>query len=117
MRHDDLVYVGQMVDVARKLDERRARLSREKFDADEDVQLALTHLIQTLGEVARRLSPAFCAAHPEIPWSAIVGMRHKIVHDYLSIDLDLVWDVVALEIPALVPKLAALLPSEHCQND
>ena len=110
MRHDDLVYVGQMVDVARKLDERRARLSREAFDADEDVQLALTHLIQTLGEVARRLSPAFCAAHPEVPWTAIVGMRHKIVHDYLSVDFDLVWDVVTIEVPALLPKLAALLP-------
>jgi uncharacterized protein with HEPN domain len=110
MQHDDLVYVGQMVDVARKIDERNQRLTRESFDADEDARLALAHLVQTLGEAARRVSSAFCNAHPEIPWSAIVGMRHRIVHDYLSVDFDLVWDVTTHEIPTLLPKLHALLP-------
>jgi uncharacterized protein with HEPN domain len=73
MQHDDLVYVGQMVDVARKIDARRRRLDRERFDVDEDLRLALAHLVQTLGEAARRVSATFCATHPEIPWSAIVA--------------------------------------------
>lgn len=110
MRHDDLVYVGQMVDVAGKIEERARRLDRAAFDADEDVRLALAHLVQTLGEAARRVSSDFRAAHPEIPWQAIVGMRHKIVHDYLAVDWDLVWDVTAFEIPRLLPRLRLLLP-------
>ncbi len=110
MRHDDLVYVGQMVDVASKIDERGQRLDRVSYDADEDVRLALAHLVETLGEAARRVSKEFSAAHPEIPWQQIVGMRHKIVHDYLTADADLVWDVTAFEIPKLLPLLRALLP-------
>ena len=39
-------------------------------------------------------------------------MRHKIVHDYLTVDFDLVWDVTSYEIPTLLPKLRALLPGE-----
>lgn len=109
MQHDPLVYVGQMVDVARKIAERIARLDRASFDADEDARLALTHLVQTLGEAARRVPAAIRERHRAIPWPEIVGMRHKIVHDYLTIDFDLVWDVVSVEIPKLLPELESLL--------
>jgi uncharacterized protein with HEPN domain len=110
MQHDDLVYVGQMVDLARRIEERVQRLDRATYDQDEDVRLALTHLIQTLGEAARRVGTPFRAAHPEIPWAAIVGMRHKIVHDYLFVDFDLVWDVSSYEIPRMLPALRTLAP-------
>ena len=112
MRHDAAVYVGQMVDVARKILERARRLSRESYDSDEDVRLALTHLVQTLGEASRRVPETIRASHPGIPWSEIIGMRHKIVHDYLTVDFDLVWDVATVEIPSLLPKLEELLDEE-----
>lgn len=110
MQHDDHVYVGQMFDLGRKIDDRVRALDRADFDADEDVRLALTHLIQTLGEAARRVSAEFQMAHPEVPWSEIIGMRHKIVHDYLSVNFDLVWDVSRHEVPRL---LALLVPLVH----
>jgi uncharacterized protein with HEPN domain len=109
MRHDAQVYLGQMVDVARKIQERAFRLNRQAYDADENVRLALTHLVQTLGEAARRVPESTRTANPEIPWSEIVGMRHKIVHDYLTVDFDLVWDVATVEVPSLLPKLESLL--------
>ena len=83
-----------------------------EYDADEDVRLALTHLIQTLGEAARRVSLSFQEAHPDIPWRHIIGMRHKVVHDYLEVDYDLVWDVVTAELPPLVRELERFLPPE-----
>lgn len=109
MQHDDLVYVGQMFDLALRIAERVERLDRAAYDEDEDVRLALTHLIQTLGEAARRVPAQFREVNPEIPWSAIVGMRHKIVHDYLMVDFDLVWDVARFEIPKLLPALETIL--------
>ena len=102
---------AQMVDVAAKIEERALRLDRAGYDEDEDVRLALAHLVQTLGEAARRVSTEFCSTHPEIPWAEIIGMRHKIVHDYMTVDFDLVWDVTSYEIPTLMP-LHALLPEE-----
>ncbi|MBP9143114.1 MAG: DUF86 domain-containing protein [Thermoanaerobaculia bacterium] len=109
MQHDDLVYVGQMYDLGRKIESRLLQLDRAGFDADEDVRLALTHLIQTLGEAARRVSQAFRSVHRDIPWSEIIGMRHKIVHDYLSVNFDLVWDVSRHEIPRLLLQLHPLV--------
>jgi len=72
--------------------------------------LALIHLVQVIGEAARQVSAEFAAAHPEIPWAIITGMRHKLVHDYLGVDEDIVWQVVTTDLPSLVAALEPLVP-------
>ncbi len=69
------------------------------FDRDENPRLALTHLIQAIGEAARRVSSQFQQAHPEVRRRKIIGMRHRVVHDYLAVDYDLIWDVVTADLP------------------
>ena len=66
----DLVYVGHMLDMARKAVSKTRGLSREAYDADENLRLALIHLIQVIGEAARQLSREFSDPHPEVPWAA-----------------------------------------------
>ncbi len=92
MQKDDLVYVEHMLDTARKAMGKVRGKSRSDFDGDENLRITLTHLLQIIGEAARRVSPAFREAHPDIPWQDIVGMRHKVVHDYLDVDEEVVWD-------------------------
>ena len=99
----DLAYVGHMLDMTRKALDKTAGIARNPYDADENLRLALTHLVQVIGEAARRVSPEFCGEHPEIPWTEIVGMRHKLVHDYLGVDEDIVWQVVTDDLPKLLP--------------
>jgi uncharacterized protein with HEPN domain len=110
MQKDDLVYAGHMLDTARKATSKIAGQAREEFDRDENLRLALAHLIQVLGEAARRVSPAFQQAHPEVPWKQIVGMRHKVVHDYLQVDFDIVWAVVTADLPPLIADLERFVP-------
>ena len=113
MKKDDLVYVGEMLDIATQVVDKVHGITHEDYDQDENLRLALVHLIQTIGEAARRVSHAFQEDHPEIPWSAIIGMRHKIVHDYVWVDYGLVWDVVTVELPALVKTLRHIVPPEE----
>ena len=84
--------------------------SRDDIAHDEALSLALIHLLQVIGEAARRVSQEFTDLHPEIPWRAIVGMRHKVVHDYVSVDLDVVWSVVAQDLAPLADGLSKLVP-------
>jgi uncharacterized protein with HEPN domain len=80
-----------MLDLVGKVVAKTERIAREEFDRDENLRLALAHLLQTIGEAARRVSRELQAQHSEIPWAAIIGMRHKVVHDYMGIDEDVVW--------------------------
>jgi ribonuclease HepT-like protein len=73
-----------MLDMAKKAISKTQSLSRGAYDADENLRLALTHLIQIIGEAERQVSREFSEQHPEIPWADIVGMRHKVVHDDLE---------------------------------
>ena len=66
-----------------------------------------------IGEAARHVSQEFRDRHPQIPWEAIVGMRHKIVHDYLDVDEDVVWDSVTEELRPLMIELERLVPPEN----
>ena len=110
MKKDDAVYLGHIVDLADKISQRVKDKSRDDFDSNEDLRIVLTHLVQTIGEAARRVSPAFRKDHPEVPWSDIIGMRHRIVHDYMDVDEDIVWDVAIFELPALIKKIKPLAP-------
>ena len=110
MPKDDLVYVGHMLDTSRLIVSKLVGKARSDFDADDNLRLALTHLIQTIGESARRVSSEFQQAHPQIPWSRIIGMRHKVVHDYLYVDYDIVWGVATVNIPPLAAELEKLAP-------
>jgi uncharacterized protein with HEPN domain len=112
MPKDDLVYVGQMLDMARKAQQAIKHKNRADYDVDEILRLALTHVVQVIGEAARHVSDEFQQTHPEVPWPVIVGMRHKVVHDYMDVDEDIVWQTVTGDLPELIPLLEAIVPSE-----
>jgi uncharacterized protein with HEPN domain len=106
---DDRVYVQHMIDNSNKAINFVKGISREDFDGDEKLRLALTHLLQIIGEAARRISPEFRAEYPQIPWKEIVGMRSKVVHDYLNIDEDIVWKTIKSDLILLVSQLETIL--------
>ena len=110
MPKDDLIYVGHMLDTAALALRKVQGLGHHEFDENENLRLALTPLIQTFGEAARHVSAPFQQSHPNIPWAKIIGMRHKVVHDYLHVDYDLVWDVATRELPGLVEALGEIAP-------
>ena len=108
MPKDNGVYVGHMLDTCDKILGKVQGKSHDDYERDENLRLALAHLVQVVGEAARRVSKEFCDAHPDIPWRQIVGMRHFIVHDYMNVDEERLWDTVTNDIPALRAQLAAL---------
>ena len=111
-KRSDLVPLGDMYDTARRIVRKTRGLSRESFDCDENLQLAIVHLLQTVGEAARRVSADVRAAHPEIAWTKITGMRSKIVHDYTHIDYDEVWRAATEDLPILIEALSKFVPSD-----
>lgn len=108
-QRDDRVYVGHMIDTASKATGFVEGLSREDFDNNELLRLSLTHLLQIIGEAARRVSPDFRSLYPTVPWKAVVGMRSKVVHGYLDVDEDAVWDTVKNDLPFLIVELEKIV--------
>jgi uncharacterized protein with HEPN domain len=87
---------------------------RQRADLDEDRMLsfALVRAIEIIGEAARHVSAGTRASIDTVPWEAIVGMRHRVVHAYVHIDHETVWNTVQAELPRLVAALKQAL-TEH----
>lgn len=84
--------------------------TREDLDRDRQLVLALSHAIQIIGEAASRVSETTREAAPDVPWRLIINMRHRIVHDYYRINLDVLWRTVREEVPDLIARLERLVP-------
>ncbi len=108
----DEAYLLDILLAARKIGVFTRGYDAEKFAADEVMQHAVMRLIQIIGEAARKVSPEFQEAHPEIPWTQIIGMRNRLVHEYFRVVTEIVWEVVARDLPALIPLLEPLVPRE-----
>jgi uncharacterized protein with HEPN domain len=67
----------------------------ESFLSDRKTIDAVTRNLEIIGEAARQLTEADRAAYPNIPWPRIVGLRHRIVHDYFGIDTELIWEIAS----------------------
>jgi uncharacterized protein with HEPN domain len=108
-RRDDVVRLHDMLDAAQAAVRVLGEHSAEELEGTEVLALAVPHAVEVVGEAASRLSPSFCEAHPEIPWSEITGMRHRIVHDYFAVDYQRPWDTVHSDLPPLIAQLEQLL--------
>lgn len=75
-------------------------------------QNAVIRSLEVVGEAATKVSPAFRDAHPQIPWREIAGMRHRLIHGYGEVRLDVVWAVVRDDLPALIASLRPLIPPD-----
>jgi uncharacterized protein with HEPN domain len=116
MRTDE-AYLRDMLNAARDALEFGRGLTFEQFQASLLHQMAILKAIEIIGEAASRISPAFHAAHPEIPWQAIIGMRHRLVHGYFEVDYQRVWDTLQRDIPALIAQLETMMQTETAHDD
>ena len=108
----DVVYLAHMLEAIKRLEEYAARIPREQFEEDPMIHDGFIRQITVLGEAEGKVSKEFAASHPEIPWPDVTGVRHKLVHDYFTVDIDVVWDTATVSAPNLRPLIEAALESE-----
>jgi len=109
-RKDDAAYLWDMLKASRMALAVTARYTKEQYDSDEFLRLAVERLVEIIGEAARHVSPAFKQAHPEIPWHRAAAQRHVLAHEYDVIDHELMWVLISEDVAALVPALEPLVP-------
>ena len=72
-------------------------------------QDAVLRNLKTFTETTQRLSNAFKSAHPEIEWAKLAAFRNVLVHDYLGIDVKLIWTVATHDVPELKSSVIGML--------
>ncbi len=81
----------------------------EAFAKDEKTVYAVIRAVEIIGEAASNVPAEICAAHEHIPWGEAKGMRNKLVHRYFGINLEVVWQTVQEDLPALIAALKKIV--------
>jgi uncharacterized protein with HEPN domain len=108
-RERDLVKCEDMRIHAERAREFLGTRTLEEFLGDELVQAAVIRCIEVIGEAARLVSEETRHRAPEIPWALITGMRNVLAHEYGTVLLDKVYEVVTDHLPDLLERLAPLI--------
>ncbi|MFC4766837.1 DUF86 domain-containing protein [Effusibacillus consociatus] len=104
---DDRIYIAHILSSIQKI-ETYTSLDRDAFVKSELIQDAVIRNLEIIGEATSKISEAFRDNYPDIPWSQMKALRNVLIHNYMGVDLDIVWNVVFRELPDLKEKLKAL---------
>lgn len=86
MQPDDRVRLEHMIDAVRSAQNFMRGRARADLDSDLMLLFAVVRAIEIVGEAASRVSADARAAMPGVPWSAVIGMRNRLVHAYFDIN-------------------------------
>ncbi len=101
-----LTHVLESIELARAYVE---GVDFRRFSESQQLQDAVIRRIEIIGEAVKNLPAEMRDAAPGVPWRRIAGMRDKVVHDYMGVDIELVWTVVHRDLPKLAQEVRGLL--------
>ena len=78
---------------------------------------AAVRLLEIIGEAAFNTTSATRDAHPDVPWRDIIGTRHRLVHGYFAVDMEIVWETATAKVPVLLALLEPFVPPENGEED
>ncbi len=111
---DDSVYLSHIKECIRRIEENTGA-GQEVFLESHTLQDAVLRNLQTMSEATQRLSDTVKNSRTEIEWVRIAAFRNVLVHNYLGIDLQVVWEILTCDLPPLKQVIFELLG--EVQND
>ncbi|MCO6457383.1 MAG: DUF86 domain-containing protein [Pirellulaceae bacterium] len=111
MKHsrDHRDHLDDISQSARKALEFVEGMDYEHFHRDDKTAYAVVRALEILGEATKRIPAEIRDRFPEIPWRSMAGIRDKLIHDYVSVNLEVVWNTVTVDLPALLPQIQRVL--------
>lgn len=112
MSRDIEVYLTDIFEAVEKLLRYSAGLDAPRLRSNEMAFDAIVRNLEVIGEAVKSIPEDFRAAHPEIDWRRIAGLRDILIHEYFGIDNEILWDILVSKVPALRSGIRRILDKE-----
>ena len=106
---DDRIYIEHILQSIKRIESYIAGKDHKTFISDFVIQDAVVRQLEIIGEATKRVSLDLRKANPQVPWSDMSGMRDILIHDYIDVDLDIVWKTATENIRTLKDLLNNLV--------
>ena len=102
---EDLAFIEHILDSIKAIEKFSKNLKKEKLTSNRLKQSAIVREIEIIGEAVKNISESLKNKHREIEWKEIVGTRDKMIHHYFSVDFNIVWDIIKINLPDLKERI------------
>jgi len=109
-------YLQDILNSAKHCQEFIDGLTFDQFVTDLRTQYAVVRALEIIGEATKNLSIELRESNPAIPWKLMTGMRDRLIHGYIEVNLTLVWNTVTKELPDIVPKVESVIKNTTESN-
>ena len=100
----DIVRMCHILDAAKEAVSFAQGKTRKSLDKNRMLVLSLVKDVEIIGEAATSVSKDCREKFPHIPWRSIINMRNRLIHAYFDINLDIVWQTIAGDLPSLITE-------------
>ncbi len=108
-KHDPLIALSQILTNAQEAVDICSGKKRTDLDSDRLLNLALTRLVEIIGEAANRVPQELRAQYSDLPWVQMIGARNRLIHGYDNVDFDILWMIVDQDLPNLIRQLENII--------
>ncbi|MBK7762100.1 MAG: DUF86 domain-containing protein [Bacteroidetes bacterium] len=116
MKKDSIIYIEHIQNCILKINEYTIGLNEVDFLSNSLIQDAVIRNFEIIGEATKQLTSEFRDKYPATEWKKLAGMRDKLIHDYIGVDLWAVWGVVVQVLPELQSQIQNILKKENKIN-
>lgn len=111
MKQSDKERLKKVVQYWRELSDflKRHNVTENTLLINKDIQWAVNTPLYNIGEQVYRLTPDLKNAHPELPWSSVSGLRHRLVHEYEEINWNKISEIIFEEMDDFVKSVEEII--------
>lgn len=102
-------YIYDILDAINDIEDFIRDMNFEEFQLDKKTINAVIRSLEVVGEAAKRVPDSIRNKYPSVPWRAMSGMRDKLIHQYTSVDLEIVWVVITDDIKPIKPLIQGII--------